>query len=146
MRDLFIKSKRAIRYLFYRHLDINEQLEIVQNLNNSKQIKLFWNMSKADRHHSYEVFKRTKKITDKENILILSLFHDIGKSNIDANWLFRILSELNIIRNKKSIAYLDHERIGYEILLNNNVSDKFLKNYKENLLLQKNKYLDKTDY
>ncbi len=146
MKDLISKSIRAIRYLFYRHLDINEQIEIFQHLNNSKEIKLFWNMNKADRHHSYEVFKRTQKITDKTNILILSLFHDIGKSNIDAGWLFRILSDLSIIRNKKSIAYIDHERIGYEILLNNNVSEELLKNYKENLLLQKNKHLDKTDY
>ena len=146
MKDLIRKSIRAIRYLFYRHLDINEQIEIFQHLNNSKEIKLFWNMNKADRHHSYEVFKRTQKITDEKNILILSLFHDIGKSNIDAGWLFRILSDLNIIRNKKSIAYIEHERIGYEILLNNNVSEELLKNYKENLLLQRNKYLDKTDY
>ena len=146
MKELITKSIRAIRYLFYRHLDINVQIELVEYLKNSKEIKLFWNMNKADRHHSYEVFQRTKKITDEKDILLLSLFHDIGKSNIDAGWLFRILSELSIIRNQKSIAYLDHERIGYEILLNNNVSDGLLKNYMENLLLQKNKHLDKTDY
>ena len=146
MKDLIIKSIRAIRYLFYRHLDINEQIELVQYLNKSKEINLFWNMNKADRHHSFEVFKRTQKITDEKNIITLSLFHDIGKSTIDASWLFRILSSLNFIRNKKSIAYLHHEIIGYKILLNNNVSKTLLENYKKNLLLQRNQYLEKTDY
>ena len=146
MKDLIRKSIRAIRYLFYRHLDINEQIELVEQLNNSREIKLFWNMNKADRHHSYEVFKRTQYITNSKNILILSLLHDIGKSQIDANWLFRILSELNLINTKKSKIYLNHEIIGYEVLVDNNISKEIIKNYKNNLLNQKNKYLDKTDY
>ena len=40
-------------------------------------------MSKADRHHSYEVFKRTSKDTDDYELLILSLLHDIGKSKTE---------------------------------------------------------------
>ena len=35
MNDLITKSIRAIRYLFYRHLDINEQIELVEHLNKS---------------------------------------------------------------------------------------------------------------
>ncbi len=146
MKKIIIKSKRAVRYLFYRHLNIGEQLELNKYLINTNEISLFWNMNKADRHHSYEVFKRTQYITNSKNILILSLLHDIGKSQIDANWLFRILSELNLINTKKSKIYLNHEIIGYEVLVDNNISKEIIKNYKNNLLNQKNKYLDKTDY
>ena len=146
MKELTVKSIRAIRYLYYRHLNINEQLEINKYLTKSNELSIFWNMGKADRHHSYEVLKRTQKVTDDMNLLILSLFHDIGKSEIHASWLFRILSELNIINNEKSNKYLNHEKLGYEILIKKNFSDELIKNYNDNLLMQKNKYLDKTDY
>ena len=103
-------------------------------------------MSKADRQHSYEVFKRTSKNSDDYELLILSLFHDIGKSKINASLFFRVFSDLGIINNNKSQIYLDHEVMGLKTLEENKINLSIINYYKNNLLKQKNKILDKTDY
>ena len=146
MKDLILKVNRTIRYLFYRQLNITEQYEISEIIDNNDLLSLYWNMSKADRQHSYEVFKRTKKNSTEKDLLLLSLLHDIGKSKIHAGLLFRVLSDLGIVKTKKSEIYLNHEIIGLEILEEKNINDEIINFYKNNLLKQKNIILDKTDY
>ena len=146
MKKLYLKVKRTLRFIFYRNLNINEQLDISYHIVDDNLLNLYWNMSKADRQHSYEVFNRTKEKSDDRNLLLLSLLHDIGKSKIDAGVIFRILSDLGFISNNKSKNYLDHEHIGIELLKENNVSQDIIDYYNNNLLKQKNIILDKTDY
>ena len=146
MKKLYLKVKRTLRFIFYRNLNINEQLDISYHIVEDNLLSLYWNMSKADRQHSYEVFNRTKEKSDDSNLLLLSLLHDIGKSKIDAGVIFRILSDLGFISNNKSKNYLDHEHIGLELLKENNVSQEIIDYYDNNLLKQKNIILDKTDY
>lgn len=146
MKKLYLKVKRTLRFIFYRNLNINEQLDISYHIVDDNLLNLYWNMSKADRKHSYEVFNRTKEKSEDSDLLLLSLLHDIGKSKIDAGVIFRILSDLGFISNNKSKNYLDHEHIGIELLKENNVSQDIIDYYDNNLLKQKNIILDKTDY
>jgi len=146
MKKLYLKVKRTLRFIFYRDLDINEQLNISKNLVDDNLLTLYWNMSKADRQHSYEVFKRTKKNSNDRDLLLLSLLHDIGKSKIHAGVIFRVLSDVGLITNNKSKKYLDHENIGVELLKEHNISQDIIDYYTNNLLKQKNIILDKTDY
>ena len=146
MKKLYLKVKRTLRFIFYRNLNINEQLDISYHIVDDNLLNLYWNMSKADRQHSYEVFNRTKEKSEDRDLLLLSLLHDIGKSKIDAGVIFRILSDLGFISNNKSKKYLDHERIGIELLKENNISQDIIDYYNNNLLKQKNIILDKTDY
>ena len=146
MKKLYLKVKRTLRFIFYRNLNINEQIDISDHLVDENLLNLYWKMSKADRQHSYEVFNRTKEKSEDKDLLLLSLLHDIGKSKIDAGVVFRILSDLGFIKNSKSKNYLDHENIGIELLKENNVSQDIIDYYNNNLLKQKNIILDKTDY
>ena len=146
MKELILKVKRTVRYLFYRQLNINEQIEITNYLEDNSLLSLFWKMSMADRQHSYEVFNRTKKNSREKDLLLLSLLHDIGKSKIHASLIFRVFSDIGIINNKKSEIYLNHETIGIELLEENNLNENVINYYKNNLLKQKNSILDKTDY
>ena len=59
MKQIYLKSKRAIRFLFYSNLNIFQQMDISNTLQDDNLEKLFWKMSKADREHSLEVFERT---------------------------------------------------------------------------------------
>ena len=146
MTKLYLKSKRAIRFFFYRHLSIDEQLQIPRILNNNQLIKEYWLLNKADRHHSIEVFNRSKKITEDTQVLKLSLLHDIGKNTGHYSWLFRIFSDLNIVTTKKSKNYLDHEVIGQKILASIKGQDEFTDYYEKELLLRRHDVLEETDY
>lgn len=146
MKEMYLKSIRAIRFLFYRHLNINEQLEIANVLENENYLNLFWKLNQADRQHSFEVLNRTKKFSNEKNLLKLSLFHDIGKLKYEFSWLFRIFTELKILNTKKSLDYINHEEIGYEIIMKKLNEPKFTDFYKDNLLNQKNEILDITDF
>ena len=146
MKELILKIKRTIRYLFYRNLNINEQIEISEQLIDSNLLLQYWKMSKADRQHSYEVFSRTKNISDNRELLLLSLLHDIGKSKIDAGLFFRVFTGLGLIKSYKSKIYLKHEVIGLQILKDINANENIIEYYNNNLLNQKNIILDKTDY
>ena len=146
MKKLYLKVKRTLRFIFYRNLNINEQLDISYHIVDDNLLNLYWNMSKADRQHSYEVFNRIKEKSEDSDLLLLSLLHDIGKSKIDAGVIFRILSDLGFISNNKSKNYLNHEHVGIELLKENNVSQDIIDYYTNNLLKQKNIILDKTDY
>ena len=146
MSRVFLKAKRAIRFLFYKDIRIEDQIKISRILNDRQLEQLFWKLSKADRHHSLEVLERTIKISNNADLLKLSLLHDIGKSISEYNWLFRIMAELKFITNRKAFNYLNHEDIGYD-LLKENVSDPDVsKYYYDNLLTMKNEVLDKTDF
>ena len=146
MKKLYLKVKRTLRFIFYRNLNINEQLDISEQLVDDNLLTLYWTMSKADRQHSYEVYNRTKKKSEDKDLLLLSLLHDIGKSMIDTGVIFRVLSDLGFINNNKSKKYLDHENIGLKLLRKHNVSQDIIDYYNNNLLKQKNIILDKTDY
>ena len=132
--------------MFYRELNIKEQNEISEYLLGDKLLKLFWDMSKEDRQHSYEVFKRSQNKSDNKKLLVLSLIHDIGKSTIHAGLLFRIFSELGFIKNLKSQIYINHEEIGLELLKNNKINNEIVEHYINNLLQQKHIILKYTDY
>ena len=146
MKKLILKINRTIRYLFYRNLNINEQIKIADYILDNNLLHLYWQMSKADRQHSYEVFKRTYKKSDDMELLLLSLLHDIGKSKINAGLFFRVFCDLGIINNKKSEVYLNHEITGLEVLQENKINSNIINYYKNNLLKQKHILLDKTDY
>ena len=108
---IYLKIKRAIRYLFYKHLPVEDQIKVMQQLNDDNLLRLFWQLSMQDRHHSVEVLERTidmsfnneslsiKELESLNNLFTLSLIHDIGKSTSHFSWIFRIFSELKIINN-----------------------------------------------
>jgi len=146
MKQVYLKSKRAIRFLFYRNLSIFQQMDISNTLHDDNLEKIFWRMSKADREHSLEVFERTRLHSSDKLLLKLSLLHDIGKSINDYPWIFRIFTELGVIRNNKSNEYLAHEEIGKEILIKNNCASDLINFYQINLLDEKHKILENTDY
>jgi len=155
---LYLKIKRAIRFLFYKHLSVDDQIKVMQQLNDNNLLRLFWQLSMQDRHHSVEVLERTINVTFENELLTieeleslnslftLSLIHDIGKSSSHFSWLFRILSELKIINNDKSRLYRDHEINGLTELEKYSVHEDIIQYYKKELLQNKHFILDKTDY
>ena len=142
---LYLKIKRAIRFLFYKHLPVEDQIKVMQQLNDDNLLRLFWQLSMQDRHHSVEVLERTINMTF-DNLFTLSLIHDIGKSISHFSWIFRIFSELKIVNNDKSRLYLDHEINGLTELEKYSVNDDIIQYYKKELLQNKHFILDKTDY
>ena len=154
----YLKIKRAIRYIFYRHISVDDQLKVKQQFNNDDLTRLFWQLSMQDRHHSIEVLERTisktiddeiltlKELESLNNLYTLCLLHDIGKSVSNFSWIFRIFSELKIIKNKKSKMYLNHEIIGLEYMKKLSIDDSTLKYYQKELIDNKHFVLDKTDY
>ena len=155
---LYLKIKRAIRFLFYKHLTVDDQIKVMQQLNDNNLLRLFWQLSMQDRHHSVEVLERTINVTFENELLTieeleslnslftLSLIHDIGKSSSHFSWLFRIFSELKIINNDKSRLYRDHEINGLTELEKYSVHEDIIHYYKKELLQNKHFILDKTDY
>ena len=146
MKEFLIKARRAIRYLFYKNVSIQDQLNVSKVLDDSELELLFWKLSKADRHHSVEVMYRTMKKTSNDDVLKLALLHDIGKSISEYSWIFRIMTELRLIKSFKSELYLNHEDIGYDLLKNQDFKKDFSTFYFNNLLNGKNEVLDTTDY
>ena len=146
MNEFLIKARRAIRYLFYKNVSIQDQLTVSKVLDDSELELLFWKLLKADRHHSVEVMHRTMKKTTNNDILKLALLHDIGKSISEYSWIFRIMTELRILKSFKSELYLNHEDIGYDLLKNQDFKTDISTFYFNNLLNKKNEVLDITDY
>ena len=146
MKEFLIKARRAIRYLFYKNVSIQDQLQVSKVLDDSELELLFWKLSKADRHHSVEVMYRTMKKTSNDDVLKLALLHDIGKSISEYSWIFRIMTELRLIKSYKSELYLNHEDIGYDLLKNQDFKKDISTFYFNNLLNGKNEVLDTTDY
>lgn len=146
MIQIYLKSKRAIRFLFYKHLSISDQLTISETLDNQELIKQYWLLNKADRHHSIEVMNRTKNFTEDIDLLKLSLLHDIGKNKAHYSWLLRIFAELKVISSLKAKNYLNHEEIGLNVLENIDDIQVVIHLYKNDLLNSRHKILDKTDY
>tara|TARA_B100001094_G_C18092451_1_gene751170 strand:+ start:653 stop:1093 length:441 start_codon:yes stop_codon:yes gene_type:complete len=146
MIQIYLKSKRAIRFLFYKHLSITDQLTISETLDNQELIKQYWLLNKADRHHSIEVMNRTKKFTEDIDLLKLSLLHDIGKNKAHYSWFLRIFSELKVLSSRKAKNYLDHEAIGLNVLENIDDIQVVIDLYKNDLLNSRHQILDKTDY
>ena len=146
MKEFLIKARRAIRYLFYKNVSIQDQLNVSKVLDDSELEILFWKLTKADRHHSVEVMYRTMKKTSNDDVLKLALLHDIGKSISEYSWIFRIMTELRLIKSFKSELYLNHEDIGYDLLKNQDFKKDISTFYFNNLLNGKNEVLDTTDY
>ena len=146
MKEFLIKARRSIRYLFYKNVSIQDQLNVSKVLDDSELESLFWKLTKADRHHSVEVMYRTMKKTSNNDLLKLALLHDIGKSISEYSWLFRIMTELGLIKSFKSELYLNHEDIGYDLLKNQDFKKDIATFYFNNLLNAKNEVLDTTDY
>ena len=93
----------------------------------------------------YEILT-LKELESLNNLYTLCLLHDIGKSVSNFSWIFRIFSELKIIKNKKSKMYLNHEIIGLEYMKKLSIDDSTLKYYQKELIDNKHFVLDKTDY
>lgn len=146
MNEFLIKARRAIRYLFYKNVSIKDQLMVSKIIDDTELELLFWKLSKADRHHSVEVMYRAMKKTSNNDILKLALLHDIGKSVSEYSWIFRIMTELGLIKSFKSELYLNHEDIGYDLLKNQDFNTDISTFYFDNLLSDKNEVLDTTDY
>jgi hypothetical protein len=146
MKEFLIKARRAVRYLFYKNVSIEDQLMVSKVLDDAELELLFWKLSKADRHHSVEVMYRTMKKTSNDDLLKLALLHDIGKSISEYSWIFRIMTELRLIKSFKSELYLNHEDIGYDLLKNQDFKKDISTFYFNNLLNGKNEVLDTTDY
>ena len=146
MIQIYLKSKRAIRFLFYKHLSISDQLTISETLDNKELIKQYWLLNKADRHHSIEVMNRSKNFTEDIDLLKLSLLHDIGKNKAHYSWFLRIFSELKVLSSSKAKNYLDHEAIGLNVLENIDDIQVVIDLYKNDLLNSRHQILDKTDY
>ena len=146
MIQIYLKSKRAVRFLFYRHLSISEQITISDTLNNGDLIKQYWLLNKADRHHSIEVMVRTNKITEKNELLQLSLIHDIGKNISHYSWILRIFAELKILTSSKAKMYVDHELLGLNVLKKIDNIEDLINFYEQDLLKERHQILDKTDY
>lgn len=146
MNEFLIKARRAIRYLFYKNVSIKDQLMVSKIIDDTELELLFWKLSKADRHHSVEVMYRAMKKTSNNDILKLALLHDIGKSVSEYSWIFRIMTELGLIKSFKSELYLNHEDIGYDLLKNQDFNTDISTFYFDNLLNNKNEVLDTTDY
>ena len=146
MIQIYLKSKRAIRFLFYKHLSITDQLTISETLDNQELIKQYWLLNKADRHHSIEVMNRTKNFTEDIDLLKLSLLHDIGKNKAHYSWFLRIFSELKVLSSRKAKNYLDHEAMGLNVLENIDDIQVIIDLYKNDLLTRRHQILDKTDY
>jgi hypothetical protein len=146
MKEFLIKARRAVRYLFYKNVSIEDQLMVSKVLDDAELELLFWKLSKADRHHSVEVMYRTMKKTSNDDVLKLALLHDIGKSISEYSWIFRIMTELRLIKSFKSELYLNHEDIGYDLLKNQDFKKDISTFYFNNLLNGKNEVLDTTDY
>ena len=89
---------------------------------------------------------RTMKKTSNDDVLKLALLHDIGKSISEYSWIFRIMTELRLIKSFKSELYLNHEDIGYDLLKNQDFKKDISTFYFNNLLNGKNEVLDTTDY
>ena len=71
---LYLKIKRAIRFLFYKHLPVEDQIKVMQQLNDDNLLRLFWQLSMQDRHHSVEVLERTIDMSfDNESLSIKEL-------------------------------------------------------------------------
>ena len=47
MKELILKARRAIRFLFYKDLSIDNQIKISEILNDDELEYLFWKMSKG---------------------------------------------------------------------------------------------------
>ena len=127
-------------------MSIQDQLNVSKVLDDSELESLFWKLTKADRHHSVEVMYRTMKKTSNNDLLKLALLHDIGKSISEYSWLFRIITELGLIKSFKSELYLNHEDIGYDLLKNQDFKKDIATFYFNNLLNGKNEVLDTTEY
>ena len=146
MIQVYLKSKRAIRFLFYRHLSITEQLIISETLIHHKLVNQYWLLNKADRHHSIEVMNRSKKISDDSDLMQLSLLHDIGKNTGHYSWFLRIFAELKIISSIKAKKYLNHELVGLKVLEKIDNIELQIELYEKELLQKRHHILEKTDY
>ena len=146
MIQVYLKSKRAIRFLFYRHLSITEQLIISDTLIHHKLVNQYWLLNKADRHHSIEVMNRSKKISDDSDLMQLSLLHDIGKNTGHYSWFLRIFAELKIISSIKAKKYLNHELVGLKVLEKIENIELQIELYEKELLQKRHHILEKTDY
>ena len=54
MKDILIKARRAVRFLFYRDVSIEDQILVSDTLDDAELEILFWKLNKADRHHSID--------------------------------------------------------------------------------------------
>lgn len=128
-----LKGSYCIRkFKEYFFPKINEDLLLdAMNILSEEEKKIFYNMSKYDRFHSLEVYKKLK-MTELKNdklYLKLALLHDCGKNKI--GFILRILHKIGISTKLKN-----HTEIGYKKIVSIN---------KELAILIKNHHNDKMD-
>ena len=108
----------------------NEALKIL----NEKEKKIFLEMSKYDKFHCLEVYKKVKrtKLKNKEVYLKLALLHDCGKEN--ANFLIRVLHKLGFktsLKEHSQNSFFKLEKINGELA--NLAKNHHAKNFSEDM-------------
>jgi len=144
--DIYHKSIRAIRFLFYRDISINDQIKLTKILNEGF-LTLFWQLRMEDRAHSLEVMIRVKKLSDNEDMHRLALIHDIGKVCTDIGWFGRIFADIGFNKSFTAKNYKEHEKIGELLLINNkSITNKDIKLYTDYLIIDRHELLQRCDY
>mgnify|MGYP001028419735 CR=1 FL=1 len=144
--DIYNKSIRAIRFIFYKDISIQDQISITKILDEGF-LSLFWQLKKEDRAHSLEVMKRVKKISKEKEMYKLALVHDIGKVCSDIGWFGRIFADIGFNRSITAKKYKDHETMGKFLLLRTKtVTNEDIKLYIDHLIIDRHQLLEWCDY
>ena len=144
--EIYHKSIRAIRFLFYRDISIEDQINITKILDECF-LTLFWQLKKEDRSHSMEVMLRVKKLSDNSDMHKLALIHDIGKVSSDIGWFGRIFADIGLNKSFTAKNYKNHEKIGELLLMNNvKITKEDIKLYSDHLIIDRHKLLERCDY
>ena len=144
--EIYQKSVRAIRFLFYKDISVHDQISITKVLDENLLL-IFWQLKKEDRAHSLEVMNRMKMLSTIKNMHKLALIHDIGKVHSDIGWLGRIFADMGFNKSINAKKYKDHEKIGQVLLMNNKtITNKDIKLYIDHLITDRHQLLERCDY
>ena len=95
-----------------------KDLERVAETLLSRELVLWSGMQGRDQRHSIQVMDRFVRLRPEATRAerAAALLHDVGKSHSRLGWLGRIVATVVGPRTPQMRAYLDHERIGLELL------------------------------
>ncbi len=101
--------KKSIEY-FFPKIDIEKEKRAIQILNDREE-ELFYNMSKYDRMHSIEVYKKVVEtnIANNEIYLKLALLHDCGKGK--TNIFIRVMHKFGLKTRLREHPYLGYLKV-----------------------------------
>ena len=144
--EIYQKSMRAIRFLFYKDISVRNQISIT-NVLDENLLFIFWQLKKEDRAHSLEVMNRMKMLSTIKDMHKLALIHDIGKVYSDIGLLGRIFTDIGFNKSNNAKKYKDHEKIGQVLLMNNKtITNEDIKLYIDHLITDRHHLLKRCDY